>query len=75
MEQKIVDTSDQFRPSVLGGATSIHGDILRNRDTSIEWEDIYTGQDGLRGVVDRGGDGQGVGWTDEMETKVGMGKW
>ncbi|KAK5103577.1 hypothetical protein LTS08_002995 [Lithohypha guttulata] len=75
MEQKIVDTSDNFRPSVLGPVNSVHGDILRGRDASIEWEDVYNGQDGLRGTVDRGGDGQGVGWTEEMEMKVGMGRW
>jgi len=75
MEQKIVNEADNFRPSVLGPVSSVHGDILRNRDTSIEWEDVYAGQDGLRGVVDRGGDGQGVGWVEEMEGKVGMGRW
>lgn len=53
----------------------MHDDILRNRDTSVEWEDVYAGQDGLRQTVNVGGDGQGVGWTEEMEVKVGMGKW
>ncbi|KAK5948316.1 hypothetical protein OHC33_010626 [Knufia fluminis] len=75
MEQKMVSQADNFRPSVLGPVSGVHGDILRNRDTSIEWEDVYAGQDGLRGVVDRGGDGQGLGWVEEMEGKVGMGRW
>ena len=75
MEEKLVSEADNFRPSALGPASSVHGDILRNRDASVDCEDVYNGQDGLRGVVDRGGDGHGVGWVDEMEVKVGMGKW
>lgn len=71
----MVRKSDGFRPSVLGAPSRVHGDILSNRDTSIEWEDVYAGQDGLRGFVDVGGDGQGVAWHNEMEKSVGMGKW
>lgn len=74
MEQKIVNQADNFRPSVLGPINSVHGDILRNRDTCLDWEDVYAGQDGLRGA-DRGGDGAAVGWVEEIESKVGMGRW
>lgn len=75
MEQKMVFEADKFRPSALGPVANVHGDILRGRDATIDWEDVYNGQDGLRGVLDRGGDGQGVGWTEEMEGLVGMGRW
>ncbi|CUM64651.1 uncharacterized protein PRCAT00002260001 [Priceomyces carsonii] len=42
MELEIVDATD-FKPSVLGGPDSMHKDILLNKDTSIDWEDIYKG--------------------------------
>lgn len=71
----MVAKSDGFRPTVLGPASSVHGDILAGRDAEIQWEDVYNGQDGLRGVHGQGGDGAGVAWTEEMEVKVGMGKW
>ncbi len=73
MELKLVRDADSFRPSTLGRAGGVHEDILTGRDNEISWEDVYQGQDGLRLGV--GGDGQGVGWTEEMERKVGMGKW
>lgn len=75
MEQQIVRKEDGFRPSVLGPAAKVHDDILGGRDTAVEWEDVYAGQDGLRGVVDVGGDGDGDAWRGEMERAVGMGKW
>lgn len=75
MEQKMVGDADSFRPHVLGPSSGVHADILKNKDASIDWEDIYAGQDGLRGFMERGGDGQGVQWVEEMEKKVGMGKW
>lgn len=75
MEQHLVAQSDNFRPSALGPPSRVHDDILKGRDCSLDWEDVYAGQDGLRGIVNAGGDGQGVGWTEEMETKIGMGKW
>lgn len=75
MELKMVRDADSFRPSALGIPSRVHDDILSNRDAEIAWEDVYNGQDGLAGNVNAGGDGQGVGWTEEMERKVGMGKW
>ena len=27
----------------LGGPSNLHLDILRNRDCTIEWEDVFTG--------------------------------
>ena len=74
MEQNIVHKADSFRPSVLGPASGVHSDILTNRDAEVTWEDVYNGQDGLRGSVDVGGDGAGLSWTEEMERKVGMGR-
>jgi len=61
------------RPSVLGPAASLHDDILSGRDAEITWEDVYAGQDGL--VAGAGGDGQGLGVHEEMERRLGMGKW
>ncbi|KIY01683.1 uncharacterized protein Z520_01820 [Fonsecaea multimorphosa CBS 102226] len=75
MELKLVRDADSFRPSVLGKAAGVHEDILTGRDAEISWEDVYAGQDGLRFVAGQGSDGQGVGWMEEMERKVGMGKW
>lgn len=40
MELSIVKQSE-FKPKVLGGSCNIHSDILQNKDTSIDWEDIY----------------------------------
>jgi proteasome maturation protein len=62
MELKIVrDTT--WRPAVMGSALpSVHEDILRNRDTSVAWEDVYTGEES-RGIV---------GFHDEMERKLKM---
>lgn len=42
MELKIIEETD-FKPQVLGGSSDIHKDILLNKDTSIDWEDVYTG--------------------------------
>ncbi|KAH3670661.1 hypothetical protein OGAPHI_001176 [Ogataea philodendri] len=43
MELKLVQDS-QFKPAVLGGPSDLHTDILLNRETTIDWEDIYTGK-------------------------------
>ena len=60
MELKIV-RDGEWRPMALGGGLpSVHEDILRGRDASISWEDIYTG-DETRGIV---------GVHDEMEKKL-----
>jgi len=69
----MVRSADSFRPTALGTPARVHDDILSNRDGECQWEDVYAGQDGLK--VDAGGDGQNVGWSDEMERMVGMGKW
>ncbi|KAI9675154.1 MAG: hypothetical protein M1829_003514 [Trizodia sp. TS-e1964] len=42
MELKIAE-GGEWRPSVLGGSSSVHADILRGKDTSIEWEDVFKG--------------------------------
>lgn len=42
MELGIIDATD-FKPSFLGSADHMHRDILMNRDTRVDWEDIYRG--------------------------------
>ncbi|ANZ75451.1 BA75_02750T0 [Komagataella pastoris] len=61
MELGIVDATD-FKPAILGGPSNLHRNILLNKDTSVDWEDVYTGFDS-------------VACTDmhtEMERKVGI---
>lgn len=41
MELAIVENSE-FVPTVLGSTSHIHSDILRNKDWSVDWEDIYS---------------------------------
>ena len=62
MELKIVrDTT--WRPAVLGAAgPGVHEDILRGRDESVTWEDVFTGEES-RPVA---------GFHDEMEKKLKM---
>lgn len=43
MELKLT-TAGEWRPAALGGASSVHGDILAGRDTEIGWEDVYKGE-------------------------------
>lgn len=54
----------EWRPMVLGGgcAPSVSEDILRGREATVEWEDVFTGEE-QRGVV---------GVHDEMERKLKM---
>ncbi|KAH3680902.1 hypothetical protein WICMUC_000045 [Wickerhamomyces mucosus] len=47
MELNIVEKTD-FVPISLGGQSNVHRDILLNKDTSIDWEDIYTGMSQLK---------------------------
>ncbi|CAK7198126.1 hypothetical protein SEUCBS139899_000784 [Sporothrix eucalyptigena] len=51
MELKIT-RDGEWRPLVLGGSgpssaqlPSVHEDILMGRDTTVDWEDIYTGEE------------------------------
>jgi proteasome maturation protein len=62
MELKMVRDSE-WRPLALGnGLPSVHEDILRGKDTTITWEDVFTG-DETRAVP---------GFHDEMERKLKM---
>lgn len=65
MELKIV-REGEWRPAALGGAAgglpSVHEDILRGREDTLTWDDVFTGQE-LRGVP---------GVHDEMEKKLRM---
>lgn len=62
MELKIV-RDGTWRPAALGGnAPSLHEDILRGRDETVAWEDVFTG-DESRGIP---------GVHDEMERKLKM---
>lgn len=49
MELKLT-TAGEWRPAALGGASSVHGDILAGRDTEIGWEDVYKGESLLCGI-------------------------
>lgn len=40
MELHLVSLSEQ-RPLLLGGSSHIHTDVLRGRDWSLDWEDVY----------------------------------
>ncbi|KAF7512991.1 hypothetical protein GJ744_011257 [Endocarpon pusillum] len=71
MELKIV-REGAFTPAVLGGsAVSVHEDILAGRDAEVSWEDVYTH---AGRVVGTGAEGAG-GVHEEMEARVGMGRW
>lgn len=70
-----MSAADGMRPSCLGAPARVHDDILSGRDASVDWEDVYAGQDGARNALARGGDGAVAGVNEEMEVKVGMGKW
>lgn len=63
MEAKIV-SEGSWRPAALGGVgkNSLHEDILANKDLSIDWEDVYTGEDQR----------SAVGIHEEMERKLKM---
>jgi proteasome maturation protein len=62
MELNIVRRGE-WRPLALGpGLPSVHEEILRGREATITWEDVYTGEES-RGVP---------AFHDEMERKVKM---
>lgn len=63
MELKIT-RDGEWRPMALGGSTSasVHEDILKGKDASVDWEDVFTGED-QRAVV---------GVHEEMERKLKM---
>ena len=68
MELKIT-RDGEWRPLVLGSAgpgsallPSVHEDILLGRDTTVDWEDIYTGEE-TRSVPS---------FHEEMERKLRM---
>ncbi|KAK0701611.1 proteasome maturation factor UMP1 [Lasiosphaeria miniovina] len=66
MELKIT-RDGEWRPMALGGSgtggqASVHEEILSGRDTTITWEDVYSGED-TRAVV---------GMQDEMERKLNI---
>ncbi|KAK7957745.1 20S proteasome maturation protein Ump1 [Apiospora saccharicola] len=63
MELKTV-RDGEWRPLALGGSghRSVHEDILRGRESHIDWEDVYTGEEQMSGGV--------VGIHDEMERKL-----
>lgn len=63
MELKIVKDGE-WRPLALGaGLPSVHEEILKGREDTITWEDVFTGQE-TRGVPS--------GIHEEMERKVKM---
>lgn len=42
MELEAVKSTD-LKPMILGGPSSIHDDILKNKDNTVTWEEIYPG--------------------------------
>jgi proteasome maturation protein len=50
MELKIAKEGE-WRPAVLGGASGVHRDILEGRDTEIGWEDVFTGEYMVIGIL------------------------
>ena len=58
-----------WRPSVLGPVSGVHMDILSGRDCEIGWEDVYAENP----VLEDGAVGGGV--HEEVEMRVGMGRW
>lgn len=60
MELKIV-RDGEWRPMALGaGLPSVHEDILKGREDTITWDDVFTGNE-TRAVA---------GFHDEMEKKL-----
>ncbi|CCF59844.1 hypothetical protein KAFR_0I00630 [Kazachstania africana CBS 2517] len=55
MELNIVK-STEFNPLNTSHHTSIHEDILLNKDNSVAWEDIYRNNDGLQSGMMVGND-------------------
>lgn len=47
MELGIVDATDFNPVSSALGSSSIHRDILMNKEASVDWEDVYSGSQGL----------------------------
>jgi proteasome maturation protein len=63
MELKIA-REGEWRPMVLGGGgRGVHEDILCGRDGEVQWEDVFSGEEG-RSVL---------GFHEEVERKVRMG--
>jgi proteasome maturation protein len=42
MELEVVKATNLI-PGIVGGPSTIHEDILRNKSTSVSWEEIYPG--------------------------------
>ncbi|KAI1801110.1 proteasome maturation factor UMP1 [Daldinia bambusicola] len=62
MELKIT-RDGEWRPQALGGGPgvrSVHEDILRGRDATLDWEDVFTGEEQRAAVPVH----------DEMERKL-----
>lgn len=63
MDLQIIEATD-FTPLAVGGPSNLHKDILLNKDTSVDWEDIY--KDGFE-TSNHMKD-----FHSEMEKKLGM---
>lgn len=69
----MVRETDYLRPTVLGKPSGVHEEILMGRDTEINWEDVYTGEE-VR-ILKEGEDRGGNSVLADVERGVGMGKW
>jgi hypothetical protein len=63
MELKIA-SAGEWRPACLGGASTVHSDILAGRDGTLGWEDVF---------VTGGETARESGFHAEMEKRLGMG--
>ncbi|RPA83555.1 hypothetical protein BJ508DRAFT_55031 [Ascobolus immersus RN42] len=52
-----------YRPTLLGGPSNLHLDILRGKDTTIDWDDVFQGDNF-----------DPPSFHDEMEARLSM-KW
>ena len=81
MELRICEVGE-WRPSVLGGPSGVHADVLRGREAEMDWEDVWRGewieyckgQDGkLIGSIGPGDETRGaVDFHTEMESRLRM---
>jgi len=64
MELKLTRAADGLRPLALGGGAraGVHEDILRGREATVDWEDVFTGEENAGAV----------GFHDELERKLKM---
>jgi proteasome maturation protein len=51
-----------YIPNIMGGPSRVHQDILENRETRVDWEDIYKEEQGI----------SNLGLHSEMRKRMGL---